>query len=182
MFSFGLLGNLKMRLAVHPLNAYSCMLPNIAGMPFPEKPADSSVNNPSPSSCKSEPKELVLVLSNEPDTRFLFKTLLEMWNYSVETAENFEDLIHIAENIHPHLILMDTGLPFVDNMTKMQQIRESDAFRGLPVILLSGHSQPRFRNLAMSLGADDFLVKPVDFDLLQDCLKKNIRKGERKET
>jgi CheY-like chemotaxis protein len=71
---------------------------------------------------------------------------------------------------------MDTALPFVDNMTKMQQIRKNEICGKIPIVLISGHAQPRFRSLALSLGADDFLVKPVNFDLLEDCLKRNINK------
>jgi len=148
------------------------MLPIITGAPS-ENPSDSRGNNPLLSQ-KINQKKLVLILSKETDTRFLFKTLLEMWDYSVETAENFEELIAVAEHTRPSLILMDTALPFVDNMTRMQQMRKNEAFGKSPIIMLSGHAQPRFRNLALALGADDFLVKPVDFDLLEDCLKKNI--------
>ena len=162
-----------MKLAIHPLNASDFMLPNITNVPS-ENPSDSSVNTSSPLSQKTIQKKLVLILSKEPDTRFLFKTLLEMWGYRVETAENFEELASVAEQTRPSLILMDTSLPFVDNMTKMQQMLKSEAFGKSPIVLLSGHAQPRFRNLALALGADDFLVKPVDFDLLEECLKKNI--------
>jgi CheY-like chemotaxis protein len=154
------------------------MLPITTGLPFPEMPSDSSVNNTSQSS-QIDKKELVLILSREPDTRFLFKTLLEMWHYRVETAENYDELIFVAEHVRPSLILMDTTLPFVENMKKMQRIRQNDILANLPIVLISGHAQPRFRNLALSLGAEDFLVKPVDFDLLEDCLEKIISKKDK---
>jgi DNA-binding response OmpR family regulator len=168
-----------MRLAIHPLNADSFMSPFFSGTPYSENPSETSDNNPSSFSRPIEQKEIVLVLSKEPDTRFLFKTLLEMWNYRAETAESFEELIAVAEATLPHLVLIDTSLPFVDNMTKMQRMRQSELFSKLPIVLISGHAQPRYRNLALSLGADDFLVKPVDFDVLEDCLKKNINRGEK---
>lgn len=166
-----------MRLAVRPLNARDFMLPFMTVSSASEQPTDSPVNTPLPlSSKKNIQKELVLILSKEPDTRFLFKTLLEMWDYRVEAAEDFEELISVAEHAPPGLILIDTSLRFADYMTKMQQMRQSEIFGKLPIILISGHAQPRFRKLALSLGADDFLVKPVDFDLLEDCLKRNINK------
>ncbi|MGC2235720.1 MAG: response regulator [Pyrinomonadaceae bacterium] len=131
-------------------------------------------NLPNPAEDKKKP--LVLIMSREPDTRVLFKTLLEMWGYRVEEVENLEESIFAAEHASPSLVLMDTWLPFVDNMTRIQQMRKCDALKTLPIVLLSGHAQPRFRNLALSLGADDFLVKPVDFDLLEVCLEKNIKR------
>lgn len=132
-------------------------------------------NLPNPAEENRNP--LVLVMSRERDTRVLFRTLLEMWGYRVEEVENLEESIWAAEHTRPSLLLMDTWLPFVDNMTRMQQMRKCDALRALPIVLLSGHAQPRFRSLALSLGADDFLVKPVDFDLLEACLKKNINRN-----
>lgn len=122
---------------------------------------------------------LVLIMSREPDTRFLFRTLLEIWGYRVGEVETLEESILVAEDTQPSLVLMDTALPFVDNMTKMQQMLKSEAFRALPIVMLSGHAHPRFRNLALSLGAADFLVKPVDFDLLEACLKKNIKRVDK---
>jgi DNA-binding response OmpR family regulator len=131
-------------------------------------------NPPNPAEENNKP--LVLILSRERDTRVLFRTLLEMWGYRVGEVENLEESILVAEEANPSLVLMDTWLPFVDNMTRIQQMRKCEALKALPIVLLSGHAQPRFRNLALSLGADDFLVKPVDFDLLEDCLKKNINR------
>lgn len=129
-----------------------------------------------PNTADNKQKPLVLVMSRERDTRILFRTLLEMWGYRVEEVENLEESIWAAEHTCPSLLLMDTWLPFVDNMTRMQQMRRNDALRSLPIVLLSGHAQPRFRNLALALGADDFLVKPVDFDLLEASLEKNIKR------
>jgi CheY-like chemotaxis protein len=167
-----------MRIAIHPLNTNDFMLPITNNMSFPENASDSSMNNPALSSKKGK-KELVLILSKESDTRFLFKTLLEMWNYRVEVAESFEELLFIDGHAQARLILMDTSLPFADNMAKMQCIRQMEVFRQLPIVLISGHSQPRYREQAFSNGADDFLVKPVDFDLLEDCLKRNINRDDR---
>jgi CheY-like chemotaxis protein len=156
------------------------MLPITTGLPFPENASESSRNDTSHSS-RLDKKELVIILSKEADTRFLFKTLLEMWNYRVEAAESCEDLMFIDGHAQARLILMDTALPFSDNLSKMQQIRQYEVFSRLPIVLISGHSQPRYRDLAFSLGADDFLVKPVDFDLLEDCLQRNINKDNKRE-
>lgn len=167
-----------MRIATHSSNANDFMLlPIINNTPFPENGSDSSRGS-SRTSSGGEKKALVLIVSKESDTRFLFKTLLEMWDYRVEAAESCEDLMFIEGHAQAKLILLDTALPFADNLAKMQNMRQLKAFRHLPIVLISGHSQPHYREMAFSLGADDFLVKPVDFDLLEDCLKRNINKGQ----
>lgn len=123
----------------------------------------------------AEHQPLVLLVSHETDTRFLFRTLLEMWNYRVIEAESLEDSIYVAENRMPDLVLMDTSISFDDNLSSMKRLREKEQFYQTPFILLSGHSQKTYRQKALSLGADDFLVKPVDFDMLENSLKKNIK-------
>lgn len=116
---------------------------------------------------------LILVYSQEPDTRFLFRTILEIWKYRVIEAESLEGSISAAENKKPDLVLMDTSISFVENLMTMRNLRK--AFDGMPFILLSGHSQARFRRMAIALGANDFLVKPIDFDLLENSLKESIK-------
>jgi DNA-binding response OmpR family regulator len=145
----------------------NAMFPLINNLHLPETSASSDgVSSP-----------LVLVLSREPDTLFLFKTLLEIWNYRVETVRNFDDLFALDEQIHPSLLLIDATLAFDENMQRMLAVKQSEIFPRIPIIIVSGHAQLGFRNLALSLGADDYLVKPVDFDVLEVSLKQNIEKG-----
>jgi len=53
-------------------------------------------------------------------------------------------------------------------------MREIDTLRRVPIVFISGHAQPEFRNFALSVGGDDFLVKPVDFNQLEIVLTKFI--------
>ncbi len=146
------------------INVKTFALPCMNILPLPENAFDSLGNQP-----------LILIYSHEADTRFLFRTLLEMWNYRVVEAENLEDSIFAIETENPNLILMDTTISLVENLTMMRKLRESKTSGEIPFILLSGHAQAKFRQMAMTLGANDFLVKPVDFDLLEKSLKKNIK-------
>lgn len=146
---------------------------------FPTRNKTSdSYQNISLSQSAQEMKPLILIISADGDTRFLFKTLLELWDYRVEEVETLEESISTAERMYPSLALMDTSLSFPDNMTRMRQMRQSEVFSQMPIVLISGYSQPRFRQQAFISGADDFLVKPVDFDALKDCLDRNIEKGK----
>ena len=149
----------------------------MTNFPSHNRTSDSFLNIPLSMSVE-ETKPLVLVLSGEEDTRFLFRTLLEMWDFRVEEAATITEAIRAAERRRPSLVLMDTIVSFPENMTRMRELREADVFSRSPIVLISGYSQPRYRIQAISSGADDFLVKPVDFDLLKDCLDRNIEKGK----
>lgn len=117
---------------------------------------------------------LVMVDSCDADTRFLFTTMLNLWHYPVVTADLLKDLGASVTRRRATLLLLDSVYPFEENLTKMRRVREHNAHRHLPIILLSGFAQPHYRVLALNAGATDYLVKPLDFDLLQAMLKKHL--------
>lgn len=122
-------------------------------------------------------KPLVLIVESNEDSRQMFKTLLEIWGYRTAESENGEDSIETAVDKCPNLILMDTSLSKMDGLTTMRRLREIDTLRGVPIVFISGHAQPEFRNFALTVGGDDFLVKPVDFNQLETVLKNLIEKS-----
>jgi len=121
----------------------------------------------------------VLIFSKENDTRLLLKTLLEIWGYKTEESDSLENSLSIIEKRKPSLILLDSVLPFERHLENIRQIRRRFS-KEIPIVVLSGFSQPQFRSLSMAVGADGFLVKPLDFDLLESCLKQNIEKHSEK--
>jgi len=64
----------------------------------------------------------------------------------------------------PELVLLDLNMPRKNGFEVLRWIREQPAFRGLRVVVLTASDQIRDVNLAYQLGANSFLVKPVDFE------------------
>lgn len=118
----------------------------------------------------------VLVDSQETDTRNLYTTLLTIWKFTVEESSSLEELLSAAAENPPVVVLMDCIYPFEENLKKIRRFRENKFFDRIPIILLSGFADLPYRDLAIAAGADDYLVKPIDFDLLKNTLKKNIGK------
>lgn len=116
-------------------------------------------------------RPFVMIFGNNLDTRFLFKTLLELWNFETKEVETVEESIFIADLKCPDLILMDILPPFCEGLAMMSRMRESNTLKNVPFILLSGLAQKNFREEAFASGASGYLVKPVDFDLLENSLK-----------
>jgi CheY-like chemotaxis protein len=123
-------------------------------------------------------KPLVLIVENDRDSREMLKTLLEIWGYRTAESEDGEESIEIALSDCPNLILMDVSLSKTDGLTTMRRMRELDTLREVPIVFISGHAQPEFRNFALTVGGDDFLVKPVDFNQLEIVLERFIKKNE----
>lgn len=110
------------------------------------------------------PRRRVLVVEDHEDTRFMLKTFLEMNGFAVSEAKDGELALAIAVNDTPDLILMDLGLPRFDGLAVTRQIRAHEAISHLPIIFLSGWTDPQRLRAAMDAGCNDYLVKPVEPD------------------
>lgn len=147
---------------------FSLALPEICSLP-PKNSEQAEIqlksvkNNP--------PKPLVLVFSKDVDTLYLFKTFLKILDFEVALAENKIELIEAALTKRPDLILMDVHLPFSDSLTTMRGLLEEETFEKVPFVLLSGLPQKGFRRAAFAAGASEYLIKPIDFDLLEYSLQ-----------
>ena len=119
---------------------------------------------------KSLPKPFVLILGRDNDTRFLFKTAFELWNYEVAEVCNAEQSLGVCTFKNPDLVLMDTEFEMESSLTAMKQMRGSKLFTNCGFILVSGHAQENIRRTALAAGADFFLVKPIDFEILRKFL------------
>ena len=118
----------------------------------------------------------VLIFSRDPDLRILLKTLIEIWGIQTVESDSLEKSLSVIETEQPCLILLDSTLPFESHLENIRQFRKHKFSKQIPIIVLSGFSQPEFKNLSMAIGADGFLTKPLDFDLLESYLKTNIER------
>ena len=118
----------------------------------------------------------VLVVEDFEDNRFMMRRLLEMSGYQVVEAVNGQEAVEAAVRERPDLILMDLSLPMLDGLTATRRIREQDGMRGVPIIAVSAHDTTDFHADAMAAGCNEYVTKPIDFDQLEDLLKRLLGK------
>jgi CheY-like chemotaxis protein len=116
-------------------------------------------------------RPLVLVADDDPDTRLLFRTVLEMRGYCVIEAADGEETVGAAESARPDLILVDGGLPRLSGLEVARQIRSSGHIGHVPIVFISGHAGAAFIEQAREAGCDEYLVKPFDLARLDDVLE-----------
>lgn len=92
----------------------------------------------------------------------------------MRTAEDGSDALKIVENDPPHLILLDMYLPEMDGFEFLSRIRKKAALKNIPVIAITAHSETENREKALKLGANDFLVKPIEADELLGHVQKQL--------
>jgi DNA-binding response OmpR family regulator len=115
----------------------------------------------------------ILIAEDENDIRMLLRTELEEEEYEVIEASNGEEAWRLFGEIHPELGIFDVMMPKLDGISLLQKIRrESD----MPIILLTARDTEVDKVSGLSLGADDYIVKPFSIVELKARINVQIRK------
>ena len=102
-------------------------------------------------------KPLILVVEDDPPVRNLITTTLKTNDYRYLVAANGEAAILEASSHNPDIVLLDLGLPDMDGVQVIQNIR---SWSNLPIIVISARSEDNDKIEALDAGADDYLTKP----------------------
>ena len=118
----------------------------------------------------------ILLVDDEPGMLRYIRTLLEVDEYTVETASTGEEALQrVQAGLRPDLVLMDLLMPGIDGLQTLEQLRQIQP--GVKVVMLSCVSDTRKVVQAIRLGAHDYLTKPfqkAELDAVIDqCLGKN---------
>ncbi|MGK9367358.1 response regulator [Melioribacter sp. Ez-97] len=120
-------------------------------------------------------KDKILVVEDEKDTRFILEKLLTRNNYEVATAINGEDALEILKNFSPKVILADWTMPVLDGLSLCNILKADEKFKSIYFIILTARSSLKDRIMGLDIGADDFLVKPVENQELLARIRSGIR-------
>jgi PAS domain S-box-containing protein len=120
---------------------------------------------------QSQKNNIVLVIDDDENSRDILKRYLEKENYSVLLANNSRSGIEIAKNQKPDVITLDIMMPDNDGWSTLQLLKDNPITQNIPVIMVSIASD---KETAITLGAVDALMKPIDKVLLIDAVSRNI--------
>jgi two-component system, NtrC family, response regulator AtoC len=123
-------------------------------------------------------RELILVAEDEPEVRNYLELSLRCHGYDVEKAENGDEALMVLKGGRSgvSLVLLDVMMPFKDGIETLREIRRFD--KNLPVIMLSGGSEPCTIVETMKCGADDYLTKPASQVQLLGAIEKTLAKHD----
>ncbi|MEO9136447.1 MAG: response regulator [Casimicrobiaceae bacterium] len=108
----------------------------------------------------------ILVVDDSATERHMLKDLLTKAGYDVVSSENGEDAIVKARQAKPDLILMDVVMPGLNGFQATRAISRDPETRSIPVIMCTSKSQETDKIWGLRQGARDYVVKPVDRDVL----------------
>ncbi len=114
----------------------------------------------------------VLAIDDDETTVGVLKDLLDISGYRVLTACEGREGIEVFSEHHPDLVITDIHMPHMDGLEVLRHVRDIDDT--VPVILLTGHGDLENAMRALRRGAHDFLLKPVNTDILLNTVRKGI--------
>jgi CheY-like chemotaxis protein len=112
----------------------------------------------------------IMVVEDDSDNRLMLKTLLEMKGYGVIEARDGLEAVRVLEDARPQLILMDLQIPHLDGFDVARRVRQHPQLGDVPIIIISGHDPARHSRLARAAGCNEYFLKPIDFDRLEQTL------------
>lgn len=116
----------------------------------------------------------VLVVDDDPLLRRSLAFNLEQAGYQATTADSAEQALEMAASNRPDLVLMDVGLPGMDGLQALRLLRD----RGIPVIMVTSRRRELDEILGLELGADDYITKPFDPDVLLARVRSVLRRAQ----
>lgn len=105
----------------------------------------------------------IMIVEDETTIRELISEELQKWQFETIETTDFNDVLDDFQEENPQLVLMDINLPVYDGYYWCQKIREVSK---VPIIFISSRSTNMDMIMAMNMGADDFVTKPFQIDVL----------------
>lgn len=112
----------------------------------------------------------VLIVDDNIKNLDLFKDFVESWGYETVTAQQGKDAISLAERYLPDIILLDVMLPGMSGYEVCRELKENTKTQHIPVVMITVLNDIADRIHGYKIGADQFLVKPVDYNELHAIL------------
>jgi two-component system response regulator MprA len=116
----------------------------------------------------------LLVIDDDPKILSLLRRGLHFAGYAVDLAADGEEALAAARDRPPDIVVLDVMLPGVDGLEVCRRLRLDDA--SLPILMLTAKARVPDRVAGLDAGADDYLVKPFDFDELLARVRALLRR------
>lgn len=104
----------------------------------------------------------VLIVEDQLEMRAINAAYLHHHGYRVLATGNGAEGVEVAREEHPDLVLMDISLPGLDGLRATQALKDDDATRNIPVVIVTAHPYGSVGQRAFDAGCDGWLSKPLD--------------------
>jgi len=126
-----------------------------------------------------EKKNTILVVDDEPQIQKMLGILLDVENYKIVESTSGKEAIRTCVSVKPDLVLLDLGLPDMDGKDVITAIRD---WSQVPIIILTARASDEEITTALNRGANDYMTKPFNVDVLLARINASLRTSAVRET
>lgn len=127
-------------------------------------------------------REVIVVAEDDPSMAALLEYHLTKSGYDVVLASDGRRALDAVITRRPRLCLLDVSMPEIPGTDVLRMLKTDERTADTPVVLLSGDDQASAIDQAYQLGADDYLVKPVEAQRLLECIETHLRSTKQEKT
>ena len=121
-------------------------------------------------------KKRILLVDDEADFVEVLRVRLEDSNYEVIVAYDGEEGLEISEREEPDLIILDIMLPKISGFDVCRKLKIDENFKNIPIIMLTAKFQPNDIKFGMAMGADAYITKPFEPQVLLEKMRELLDK------
>jgi two-component system alkaline phosphatase synthesis response regulator PhoP len=121
----------------------------------------------------NRPRKILLV-EDEEHIRIVLEYNLRLEGYDVYLAEDGVTGLRLAREIMPDLILLDWMMPGMNGLAVLSELKNDEKTMHIHVFMLTAKGVSSDRELALSVGADDYIVKPFDYKQLRRTIEETL--------
>lgn len=115
----------------------------------------------------------IFIIEDEEKIRIELSELLNRYGYEANYSNDFENIVEIALESNSHIILLDINLPYYDGYYICREIRKKS---NIPIIVVTSRNSEIDELMSMNLGADDFVTKPYNTQILLARISSLLRR------
>ncbi len=126
-------------------------------------------------------KKRILVVDDEEDILNVLRFRLEANNYEVLVASDGQEGLNKARSEKPDLMILDLMLPKLDGYKVCRMLKFDEDYKAIPIIIFTARVQKKDEELGMEMGADAYIPKPFEPEILLGKIKELLNKKMIKE-
>lgn len=119
-----------------------------------------------------EPRKKILIVDDSITNNMLCEAIFEENDYFVDTAEDGITALEKIQRNKPDLVILDIMMPDVNGFSVLEEIKSKPETQNIEVIMVSAKNDLQSIEKAKSIGAIDYLTKPLESDTLLNSVKK----------
>ena len=114
----------------------------------------------------------ILIYDDDKEILFLCKTILQKYEYTVQTFSRCEDIVNDVSRIQPDLILMDLWIPEIGGEQAVALAKANEATKHVPILLFSANDD--IKEIYKKVNADGYISKPFDVKSFIDIIQNSL--------